>query len=80
MVWMFARQTELVASLVEALKSKGAIDKDDFEAYQRLARSMEIASRDITVATADQYSIWAEQLGLGDDIPGRKDQNPKPGE
>jgi hypothetical protein len=72
MVHMFAKQTELLASIIEMLKSREVIDSSDFLAYQHLTHSQELAARDLLVATIDQYTAFATALGLQDSLPQHK--------
>lgn len=69
MVHMFARQAMLISSLIEILKSRNVLEPDDFEAFEALVRQMENENQEILYATINQYTIFAQGLGLGDDLP-----------
>jgi hypothetical protein len=68
-VHMFARQTILIKSILEMLKSRDVLEDDDVAAFEALVRETEHQDREILHATVNQYTKYAEGLGLGDDLP-----------
>ena len=69
MVHMFARQTMLVKAVVEMLRSRDILEPDDVDAFEALVRETEHRDLEIFRAVANQYSKFAEGLGLEDDLP-----------
>lgn len=64
-VFMLAQQQQRLLAIVEALKSKGILEADDLEAYDRLIhqqeRHLEMHS---FVETCRQYEDFAQDLGI----------------
>jgi hypothetical protein len=69
MVHMFTRQTMLISSIVEVLKSRNFFEPDDIEAFEALVRQRENENQEIFHAVVNQYTVFAQGLGLGDDLP-----------
>lgn len=69
MVHMFTRQTMLISSIVEVLKSRNFFEPDDIEAFEALVRQRENENQEIFHAVVNQYTVFAPGLGLGDDLP-----------
>lgn len=71
-VFMLAQQQQRFMALVEALKSKNALEVDDVHAYEQLlfAEKHSVAS---FAAVAAQYERYAKALGLQVDLkdPGK---------
>ncbi len=68
MVFMFSRQTLLINALVEMLKSRDILQDDDVHAFESLARQ---TKQDMKIfnGVVSQYSRYAKELGLEDDLP-----------
>lgn len=66
---MFIRQTMLIKSLVEILKSRGLLERGDLEAFDALVRQTELSDKEIFHAVIDQYKSFARGLGLQGDLP-----------
>ena len=69
MVHIFARQTMLIKSIIEMLKSRDVLQDDDVDAFEALVRETEHQDLAIFHAVANQYTTYAEGLGLGGDLP-----------
>jgi hypothetical protein len=69
MVFMFTRQTMLLKSFAEILRSRGVVEQGDIEAFEALVRQQEIVDHELFHAVVDQYSAFARDLGLQGDLP-----------
>lgn len=65
MIFMFARQTMLIKSLVEMMKSRGVLEDDDWVAFDAFVRNQEVAQQSkVSDAVAKQYQEFAQALGV----------------
>jgi len=71
MIFMFAKQTELLLSVVQMLESREIIAEGDFVAYQNLVRAKQLEARNVLSQTISQYHDFAEKLGIQADLPPR---------
>jgi ACT domain-containing protein len=69
MAHMFIRQTMLIKSVVEILKSRDLLHGDDLSAFESLVRQTELSDKEIFHAVVAQYTAFATELGLQDDLP-----------
>ena len=63
-VFMLAQQTLRFKALLEVLKSRGVLEEDDFVAYEHLAKEMEDQTHENFLTTIDQYTSFAQALGV----------------
>jgi len=65
MIFMFTRQALLIKALVEALKSNGILQNDDFRAFDALVWDHEAKGDERMIdATAKRYQQYAQSLGV----------------
>jgi hypothetical protein len=67
-LFMLAQQTVRFKALLEALKSRGILENDDFLAFEHLAKSQEDQTHALFLATVEQYTEFAHLLGV-DTLP-----------
>jgi hypothetical protein len=65
-VYMFAKQTELLMSVIQMLESRDIIAEGDFVAYQNLVRAKELEVHNVLRQTIAQYHNFATSLGVLD--------------
>jgi hypothetical protein len=63
-VFMLAQQQQRLLAVVEALKSKGALDADDLRAYDALLHQEQDTFRQSFVNVVQQYEKFATHLGI----------------
>lgn len=61
LIMMFARQTEMLKTVIELLKSRGLTDGEDLTAFQYLAQQQ---SEQIYRATVKEYREFAARIGV----------------
>jgi hypothetical protein len=71
MLFMFVKQMSLFRALIESLRSKGLLEKDDLQAYEALIRSSDELNQSVFDQVSGYYSGFATSLGIENQLPGK---------
>lgn len=69
MVYMFTRQMVIIRSLIEIMKRSGAMETDDYAAFEALIWESEKTDRTNLLVVLNQYTEFAKELGIQDQLP-----------
>jgi hypothetical protein len=76
-IHMFAKQTQMLLAVIEALKNTGIMTDEKFKEYQVLLLSQPGQPQNVMTQTQVRYESYAKMLGIQMlDIPPEKLQRP----
>jgi hypothetical protein len=59
----------IIRSLIEIMKRSGVMETDDYAAFESLIWEHEKSDRTNLLAVLDQYTKYATELGIQDQLP-----------
>ena len=69
MVYMFTRQMVIIRSLMEIMVRSETMTLDDYAAFEALIWENEQKDRTNLLAVLEQYTKYATELGIQDQLP-----------